>query len=115
MLQCCLRTRLPLALEEVCPVEAVATGGCVQSSWVYGMTLILCEPDFPAVYNVQKQQPGAYLLYKLQYPCLARSLNLKIVLLIYVRRELCWTSRCGSAETNLTSIHEDTGSIPGLA
>ena len=26
-----------------------------------------------------------------------------------------WSSRCGSAETNLTSIHEDTGSIPGLA
>ena len=25
-----------------------------------------------------------------------------------------WCSRCGSAETNLTSIHEDTGSIPGL-
>ena len=23
--------------------------------------------------------------------------------------------RCGSAETNLTSIHEDEGSIPGLA
>ena len=25
------------------------------------------------------------------------------------------SSRCGSAETNLTSIHEDAGSIPGLA
>ena len=25
------------------------------------------------------------------------------------------SSRCGSAETNLTSIHEDTGSIPDLA
>ena len=26
-----------------------------------------------------------------------------------------WNSRCGSAETNLTSIHEeDAGSIPGL-
>ena len=25
------------------------------------------------------------------------------------------SSHCGSAETNLTSIHEDTGSIPGLA
>ena len=25
------------------------------------------------------------------------------------------SSRCGSVETNLTSIHEDTGSIPGLA
>ena len=25
-----------------------------------------------------------------------------------------WSSHCGSAETNLTSIHEDTGSIPGL-
>ena len=24
-------------------------------------------------------------------------------------------SHCGSAETNLTSIHEDVGSIPGLA
>ena len=26
-----------------------------------------------------------------------------------------WSSRCGSAETNLTCIHEDAGSIPGLA
>ena len=25
------------------------------------------------------------------------------------------SSRCGSAETNLTSIHEDAGLIPGLA
>ena len=25
------------------------------------------------------------------------------------------SSHCGSAETNLTSIHEDEGSIPGLA
>ena len=25
------------------------------------------------------------------------------------------SSHCGSAETNLTSIHEDAGSIPGLA
>ena len=26
-----------------------------------------------------------------------------------------WSSRRGSGETNLTSIHEDKGSIPGLA
>ena len=26
-----------------------------------------------------------------------------------------WGSRHGAAETNLTSIHEDAGSIPGLA
>ena len=25
------------------------------------------------------------------------------------------SSHCGSAETNLTNIHEDAGSIPGLA
>ena len=25
-----------------------------------------------------------------------------------------YSSHCGQAETNLTSIHEDTGSIPGL-
>ena len=25
-----------------------------------------------------------------------------------------WRSPCGAAETNLTSIHEDAGSIPGL-
>ena len=25
------------------------------------------------------------------------------------------SSHCGSVETNLTSIHEDVGSIPGLA
>ena len=26
-----------------------------------------------------------------------------------------WSSHYGAAETNLTSIHEDEGSIPGLA
>ena len=26
-----------------------------------------------------------------------------------------WGSHCGSAVTNMTSIHEDVGSIPGLA
>ena len=26
-----------------------------------------------------------------------------------------WSSRCGSAVMNLTSIHEDAGLIPGLA
>ena len=26
-----------------------------------------------------------------------------------------WSSCCGSAEMNLTSIHEDAGSTPGLA
>ena len=28
--------------------------------------------------------------------------------------EYSWSSRCGSAETNLISIHEDAGLIPGL-
>ena len=28
---------------------------------------------------------------------------------------IIWSSRCGSAETNLMSIHEDAGLIPGLA
>ena len=28
---------------------------------------------------------------------------------------MSWSSQCGSAIMNLTSIHEDTGSIPGLA
>ena len=26
-----------------------------------------------------------------------------------------WNSRCGASKTNLTSIHEDAGSIPGLS
>ena len=35
--------------------------------------------------------------------------------LVKALKEVSWNSRCGTAETNLTSIHEDTGSIPGLA
>ena len=31
-----------------------------------------------------------------------------------LKTKYIWSSHCGSAETNLTSIHEDTGSIPGL-
>ena len=31
-----------------------------------------------------------------------------------LEREQVRRSHCGSAETNLTSIHEDPGSIPGL-
>ena len=30
------------------------------------------------------------------------------------KRYSCWSSHCGSVETNLTGIHEDAGSIPGL-
>ena len=31
------------------------------------------------------------------------------------QESICGSSRCGTAETNLTSIHDDTGSILGLA
>ena len=31
------------------------------------------------------------------------------------RQDMWGSSRCGSAFKNLTSIHEDAGSIPGLA
>ena len=34
---------------------------------------------------------------------------------ICYKKEQCWSSHCGSVETNPTSIHEDAGSIPGLA
>ena len=34
---------------------------------------------------------------------------------IYYLNCKMWSSQCGSAVTNLTSIHEDEGSIPGLA
>ena len=40
-------------------------------------------------------------------------------LVIYIynnfNKHLKWSSHCGSAQTNLTSIHEKTGSIPGFA
>ena len=33
----------------------------------------------------------------------------------YLKISLHGSSHCGTVETNLTSIHEDVGSIPGLA
>ena len=32
-----------------------------------------------------------------------------------VLKDTSWSSRHGSVVTNLTSLHEDVGSIPGLA
>ena len=37
------------------------------------------------------------------------------VKLFWYKNEVNWSSCCGSAETNLTSIHKDAGLIPGLA
>ena len=34
---------------------------------------------------------------------------------IIIKLQKCGSSRCGTAEMNPTSIHEDSGSIPGLA
>ena len=39
--------------------------------------------------------------------------NVHICLLQFKNSQ--WSSRCGSAEMTLTSIHEDVGSIPGLS
>ena len=39
----------------------------------------------------------------------------KIVLIDVTIRKQDRSSHCGAAETNLTSIHEGAGSIPGLA
>ena len=36
------------------------------------------------------------------------------MVLVMPFNQLCESSHCGSAEMNLTSIHEDTGLIPGL-
>ena len=33
----------------------------------------------------------------------------------YEKSELSWISHCGAMEANPTGIHEDSGSIPGLA
>ena len=37
------------------------------------------------------------------------------ILLLITSKDLAWSSGCGTEETNLTSIHKDSGSIPGLA
>ena len=34
---------------------------------------------------------------------------------LHIKNFLPWSSRCDAAETNPTSIHEDAGSLPGLA
>ena len=38
-----------------------------------------------------------------------------LFLLLSYKCNLFWSSHCGSVVTNPTSIHEDTGPIPGLA
>ena len=32
-----------------------------------------------------------------------------------IKGDIIWSSCCRAAETNPTNIHEDTGSLPGLA
>ena len=44
-----------------------------------------------------------------------QSWRLQAVLQSYNSKNSMWSSNCGSVKTNLTSIREDTGSIPGLA
>ena len=39
----------------------------------------------------------------------------KVSNLLAKKNPLCGSSHCGSAAMNLTSVHEDTGLIPGLA
>ena len=38
-----------------------------------------------------------------------------VSLLMMLKAKRCWSSPCGSAVTNPTSVHEDAGSIPGPA
>ena len=37
------------------------------------------------------------------------------MLYVNLLKKNSWSSHCGAAETNPTSIHEDMGSIPGLS
>ena len=46
------------------------------------------------------------------------SMYLKCLLrlcIAWIKNSQDWSSHCGSAETNLTSVHENAGSVPGLA
>ena len=56
--------------------------------------------------------PDSHSVFSLlvQYP-----INYRRYLTPYYKIGFVWSSRRGSVETNLISIHEDAGSIPGLA
>ena len=41
--------------------------------------------------------------------------SINVLLPSFIFKRHFQSSRCGAMETNLTSIHEDEGSIPGLA
>ena len=62
-----------------------------------------------------------YFIYILQHPDFSHHSPSQTVVVVnkstlfHLKINILGSPHCGSAETNLTIIHEDAGSIPGLA
>ena len=67
----------------------------------------MVQPLWKTVWRLRKL--NIELPYYPALPFLGMYLNKTII-----QRDTCESSHCGTEETNLTSIHEDEGLIPGL-
>ena len=100
------------------PFSAQVEGG--RRPWEAHLTLALQEAPLPFLEAEDGAPPLPPNLPSLPQPLSPEACDLSLAAVLGWKvlatlKCLPWSSHGGSAVTNLTSIHEDAGSIPGLA
>ena len=106
--QVAMQTRRSQQQEMTTQVDAEAQPE-EESPWLevfhWGLRILLCYNNWCSYWG--KDWITFSALHSVNYIQKSRKYNT-------FQKLLSWSSRCGAAETNLTSIHEDVGSIPCL-